>query len=134
MEPADAGALLHQPGPVRTWGWLFGGQGRVVVEAALSWPVAGSAARARSIASLHFNGMVATILLHGLEQMHLAEAVPHAVHDFAQGLAAHSGALSGVVEWLVGALASAIAGIIVGGLIVGVVRQMTRNPEKLIVD
>jgi uncharacterized protein len=74
------------------------------------------------------------ILLHGLEEMHVADAIPHAVHGFAQAIAAHTGPLSGAVEWTLGALGSAIVGIIVGGIIVAIVRQLTRNPEKLIVD
>jgi hypothetical protein len=55
------------------------------------------------------------ILLHGLEELHLIEAVPHAVHDAAHQLAGGSGAL----EWVLNALASAVAGLIVGLPIAG---------------
>jgi predicted DNA repair protein MutK len=74
------------------------------------------------------------ILLHGLEELHVAEAVPHALHTLARAAAAHAGPFSHVVEWLIGAIGSALAGIVVGGVIVVGVRRFTRHPEKLIVD
>ncbi|MGZ2411769.1 uncharacterized protein ACUXST_001190 [Sphingomonas sp. F9_3S_D5_B_2] len=74
------------------------------------------------------------ILLHGLEEMHIAGAVTHAVHDFAHDAGAASGIFGGLVNWLVGALAGAIAGLLVGGVIVIVVRRFTKRPEDLIVD
>jgi hypothetical protein len=74
------------------------------------------------------------ILLHGLEVLHVGDAIPHAVHDLAHALAAHAGPLGGVVSWLVGALGGAVMGLVVGGLIVGVVRRFHRHPEELIVD
>jgi predicted DNA repair protein MutK len=74
------------------------------------------------------------ILLHGLEEMHVAEAVPHAFHAFAHAIAVRTGPLSGVVEWVLGAIESALVGLVVGGAIVAVVRRFTRHPEKLIVD
>ncbi|HET9459145.1 MAG TPA: DUF808 domain-containing protein [Sphingomicrobium sp.] len=74
------------------------------------------------------------ILVHGLEEMHLLEAVPHAIHGLAHGAGAYAGALSGVVEWVVNALGAAIVGLVIGGVIVAVVRQFTRHPEQLIVD
>jgi predicted DNA repair protein MutK len=74
------------------------------------------------------------ILLHGLEEMHVAEVVPHALHALAHGIAVHTGALSGIVEWLLGAIEAALVGIVVGGVIVAVVRRFTRHPEQLIVD
>jgi predicted DNA repair protein MutK len=74
------------------------------------------------------------ILLHGLEELHVAENIPHALHTLAHAAAAHAAPLSGVVEWLIGAFGSALAGIVVGGVIVVVVRRFTRHPEQLIVD
>ena len=55
------------------------------------------------------------IVLHGLEELHLMEAVPHAIHDTAHQLAGGSGAL----EWLLNALAASVAGLIVGLPIAG---------------
>jgi len=74
------------------------------------------------------------ILVHGLEEMHLLEAVPHAVHDLALGAGAYAGALSGVVEWVTNALGAACAGLVIGGIIVAIVRQFTKHPEQLVVD
>jgi predicted DNA repair protein MutK len=74
------------------------------------------------------------ILLHGLEEMHVAEAIPHAFHELAHAIAVRTGPLSGVVEWVLGAIESALVGLVVGGGIVAVVRRVTRHPEKLIVD
>jgi len=50
------------------------------------------------------------IIVHGLEELHLLEFVPHAVHDFAHALGAGIPAL----EWLLTALGSAVAGLVVG--------------------
>ena len=74
------------------------------------------------------------ILLHGLEEMHIAEAIPHAFHALAHGIAVHTGPLSKAVEWILGAVEAALVGIVVGGAIVVVVRRFTRHPEQLIVD
>ena len=74
------------------------------------------------------------ILVHGLEVLHVAEAVPHLIHDLAHGIGAYAGPLGGAVEWLFNALGAAIVGLIVGGAIVLAVRQFTRHPEELIVD
>ena len=74
------------------------------------------------------------IILHGLEELHLAEIVPHAIHDFAHSVGLAAGLLAPVVEWVVKALGAAVAGFAVGGVIVLVVRQFTRHPEQLIVD
>ena len=74
------------------------------------------------------------ILVHGLEEMHVAEVVPHTIHDLAHLAGASVGALSGLVEWVVGALGSAAVGIVIGGAIVAIVRQLTSHPEQLIVD
>jgi predicted DNA repair protein MutK len=74
------------------------------------------------------------ILLHGLEEMHVAEVIPHAFHALAHGIAVHTGPLSGIVEWVLGAIEAALVGIVVGGVIVAVVRRFTKHPEELIVD
>ena len=74
------------------------------------------------------------ILVHGFEEMHILEAVPHAIQGLAQGAGAYAGVLSGVVEWVTNALGAAVVGLVIGGVIVAVVRQFTRHPEKLIVD
>jgi predicted DNA repair protein MutK len=74
------------------------------------------------------------ILLHGIEELHLAGGVPHAIHDLAVQAGSATGAFAGVVTWLVGALAGALVGIVAGALIVVVVRRFTKRPEDLIVD
>jgi predicted DNA repair protein MutK len=74
------------------------------------------------------------ILLHGLEEMHVAEVIPHAFHALAHGIAVHTGPLSGIVEWVLGAIEAALVGIVVGGVIVAIVRRFTKHPEQLIVD
>lgn len=74
------------------------------------------------------------ILVHGLEVLHVATAIPHAIHDAAHFAGEASGPLSAVVEWLMNALGAAVVGLVVGGAIVLVVRQFTRHPEQLIVD
>jgi len=74
------------------------------------------------------------IILHGLEVMHLADGIPHAVHDLAQHLGMSAGPLSGFVAWLVTALAGAVAGLVVGGIIAAIVRRFVKHPEELIVD
>jgi uncharacterized protein len=57
------------------------------------------------------------ILLHGLEELHVLTAVPHAIHDLAHSLSGGVGAL----EWLLNALGAAIAGAIVAAPIVGLI-------------
>jgi predicted DNA repair protein MutK len=74
------------------------------------------------------------ILLHGMEELHLGEAVPHALHHWSAVAGDASGAIGPVIEWFFYALGSAVAGLIVGGLIVLVVRRFTKHPEELIVD
>ena len=74
------------------------------------------------------------ILLHGLEELHLAGPLPHWIHDFALSAGAAAGPLSGLVSWLITALAGAIVGIIIGGIIVAIVRRFVKHPEELIVD
>jgi uncharacterized protein len=74
------------------------------------------------------------ILLHGFEELHILEAIPHKLHEFSEHAGEASGALGPVVEWFLYALGSAVAGIIVGGIIVMIVRRFHKHPEELIVD
>jgi predicted DNA repair protein MutK len=74
------------------------------------------------------------IILHGLEQMHILDGLPHALHDWSVNIGHLSGPFGTAVEWLVYALGSAVAGLLVGGFIVPIVRQFTKRPEELIVD
>jgi predicted DNA repair protein MutK len=74
------------------------------------------------------------ILLHGLEEMEVAHAIPRVFHDFAHAIAIRTGPLSGVIEWLVNAIEGALVGLVVGGAVVLVVRRFHRHPEELIVD
>ena len=74
------------------------------------------------------------ILLHGLDELHIAGPFPHMVHDFAEHLGEMSGAFGGLVGWLVTAIAGAIVGLFFGAIIAAVVRQFTKRPEELIVD
>jgi len=74
------------------------------------------------------------ILLHGLEELHMLDALPHAIHDVAHAAGERAGMMAGAVEWLVNALGAAIVGLAIGGVIVAIVRQFTRHPEGLIVD
>ncbi len=67
------------------------------------------------------------ILLHGLEELHLAEAVPHAIHDAAHAIAVGVGIMPGAVEWIANAIGAAIAGFIVGIPIVFAVKQLRRR-------
>ena len=60
------------------------------------------------------------IILHGLEELHFLEAVPHFVHDTAHALAGGMGA----VEWLLGALGAAVAGLAVGAPIVAILHAV----------
>jgi predicted DNA repair protein MutK len=74
------------------------------------------------------------ILLHGLEELRVAEAVPNAVHDFAHFAVERAGPLAPIADWLANALGAAAVGIVVGGAIVAVVRRFTEHPERLVVD
>jgi uncharacterized protein len=74
------------------------------------------------------------ILLHGLEEMHILEFIPGAVHDWSVAIGHSAGGLGAVVEWLVFALGGAVVGLIVGGAIVAIVRLFTKHPEDLVVD
>ncbi|MFL6784062.1 MAG: DUF808 family protein, partial [Sphingomicrobium sp.] len=74
------------------------------------------------------------ILLHGLEQLHVARFIPEAVHRLAHAAGALAGPLEGTVTWLVNALGGALLGLMVGGVIAAAVRQVAKHPEELIVD
>ena len=74
------------------------------------------------------------IIVHGLEEMHIATIIPHTLHDWAVAVGHRVGALGPLVEWLVTALGGAVAGLVVGGAIVVVVRRLTKHPEEYIVD
>jgi uncharacterized protein len=74
------------------------------------------------------------ILLHGLEELHFAVAVPRTMHDLAHRAAEAAGIFSGIVRWLANALAGAIFGLVAGGIIVPIVRLFARRPQELIVD
>jgi hypothetical protein len=74
------------------------------------------------------------ILLHGVEELHLAGPIPHLVHEFADEAGEAAGAVGAIVSWLITALAGALVGILIGGVIVVLVRRFTRHPEELIVD
>lgn len=74
------------------------------------------------------------ILLHGLEELHIGEVLPHTLHHWSAAAGEATGAVGPVVEWFVYALGSAVAGLIVGGIIVLIVRRFVKHPEELIVD
>ena len=65
------------------------------------------------------------ILIHGLEELHILEFVPHLVHDTAHALSAGSP----VLDWLFNALGAAIVGAIVAAPIVGIVHLWTRRKK-----
>lgn len=74
------------------------------------------------------------ILLHGLEVLHFAEAVPHALHDWSVRAGEAMGPIAPVVAWLLYAIGASVMGLVIGGIIVVVVRRVTKHPEELIVD
>jgi predicted DNA repair protein MutK len=74
------------------------------------------------------------ILLHGLEELHFLEVIPHTLHEYSAHAGEAAGGIGPVVEWFLYALGSAVAGIIVGGIIVMIVRRFHKHPEDLIVD
>ncbi|MEO7634898.1 MAG: DUF808 family protein, partial [Sphingomicrobium sp.] len=74
------------------------------------------------------------ILLHGLEVLHLGEAIPHALHAWSAAAGQASGAIGPIVEWLLYALGSAVAGLVVGIPLTLIVRRLVKHPEELIVD
>ncbi len=74
------------------------------------------------------------IILHGLEELHFLEVVPHTLHLWSVAAGNAVGPVGPIVEWFLYALGSAVAGIIVGGIIVLIVRLFVKHPEELIVD
>jgi predicted DNA repair protein MutK len=74
------------------------------------------------------------ILLHGLEELQILEAVPHALEAWSAAIGHSAGSLGPAVEWLLYALGSAVAGLVIGTPIALLVRQLTSHPEELIVD
>ena len=74
------------------------------------------------------------ILVHGLEELHIAEFVPHTIHDLAHKAGEASGGMGGTAEWLVNALGGALVGLVIGGIIAAIVRRFTKHPEDLVVD
>jgi len=74
------------------------------------------------------------IMLHGLEVLHFADAIPHAIHEWSLHAGEAVGAIGPVVTWLLYAIGASIAGLIIGGIIVLIVRRFTKHPEELIVD
>jgi predicted DNA repair protein MutK len=74
------------------------------------------------------------ILLHGLEELHLVDGIPHAIHAAGHRAGEAAGIFAGVAAWLVNALGAALVGLFIGGIIVAIVRRFVRHPEELIVD
>ena len=66
------------------------------------------------------------ILLHGLEELHLLEALPHFVHDTAHALSAGSP----ILEWLFNAIGAAIIGAIVAAPIVAVMHSIHKQKKS----
>ena len=67
------------------------------------------------------------ILLHGLEELHILEALPHFVHDTAHALSGGSA----VIEWLLNAIGASIVGAIVAAPIVGVVHLLHKRKKDV---
>ena len=74
------------------------------------------------------------ILVHGVEEMRILEALPRLLDEWSVAIGDSLGVMGRAAEWLVYALGSAVVGLIIGGVIVVIVRQFTRHPEELIVD
>jgi predicted DNA repair protein MutK len=106
------------PGPARAFG---NGLVHVVPKLLAALAVIGTAAM------LWVGGQ---ILLHGLEELHIMEAVPHLVHDLAHKGAEAMGFWVGLWEWVLNALGGAIAGIIVGGIILGLLSLLPKRGGK----
>ncbi|WP_426266360.1 DUF808 domain-containing protein [Sphingomonas sp. LHG3443-2] len=64
------------------------------------------------------------ILLHGMEVLHIGEALPHFTHELANKGAAALGFWEAAWAWILNALFGAIVGIIVGAVIVGVLHLL----------
>ena len=70
------------------------------------------------------------ILLHGLEEMHLAESFTHSVHGFAEWFENAIGFAPAVMGWLANALASALLGFLVGVLIIAAIKLVRFRPVE----
>lgn len=66
------------------------------------------------------------ILVHGLEAFHL-DAIPHALHRWADRAAEAAPAAPGLVEWLVTAFGSGVVGLVVGGIVAGALHLVPRK-------
>jgi predicted DNA repair protein MutK len=86
------------------------------------------------LAGLSFIGTAAMlwvgggIILHGLEEMHLLEGLPHAIHEIAHAGASPAGAVGPVVEWLLNALGAAVVGLVVGGFVILLLKLVRPKP------
>ena len=67
------------------------------------------------------------ILLHGLEELHIMEAVPHLVHDAAVAGAEAIGFWKGLWKWVIEALGGAVAGLVVGGAILALLGLLPKK-------
>ena len=67
------------------------------------------------------------IILHGLEVLHVGEALPHLVHDLSHRGAELIGFWVPAWEWLLNALGGALLGIVVGAIIVAVMHLLPRR-------
>ena len=67
------------------------------------------------------------ILLHGMEVLHIGDALPHFTHALAKNVAGAIGFFTGAWEWLLNALFGAIVGVVVGGIIVAVLHALPRR-------
>ena len=74
------------------------------------------------------------ILVHGFEELHIFEFIPHTIHDLSHRAAEASGTMGGIVEWLVNALGGAVVGLVIGGIIAAIVRQLVKHPEEFVVE
>ena len=70
------------------------------------------------------------ILVHGLEQMHILEVVPHTVEGIAHALGEAVGFASGVVEWLAYAIGASVVGLVVGGAIIAALKLVPKRRRE----
>ncbi|MGI8704915.1 MAG: DUF808 domain-containing protein [Sphingomicrobium sp.] len=70
------------------------------------------------------------IILHGLEELHILEAVPHAIHDAAHAVAVTIGLAEPVIEWVANAFGAAIAGFVIGAPIALAVMAWHRRRDQ----
>lgn len=66
------------------------------------------------------------ILVHGLEVFRL-DAIPHALHGWAESAAHTVPVAPGLAGWLVTALGSGVVGLVVGGIVAGVLHLIPRK-------